>query len=129
MNKENYNCLHCGKENLFKGYSYNNKYCDNKCQADYQSNEKIRAWLEEGKDWKTQTPPWAKRHLVESRGYACECCGISEWNEKKIVLEVDHIDGRHYNNTVDNLRLICPNCHSQTDTYKNKNNGNGRKYR
>ena len=50
-------------------------------------------------------------------------------NEKKIVLEVDHIDGLHYNNTVDNLRLICPNCHSQTDTYKNKNNGNGRKYR
>ena len=129
MNKSNYNCLHCGKENLFKGYSYNNKYCDNKCQADYQSNEKIRAWLEEGKDWKTQIPPWAKRHLAESRGYACECCGISEWNEKKIVLEVDHIDGLHYNNTVDNLRLICPNCHSQTDTYKAKNIGNGRKYR
>ena len=129
MNKENYNCLHCGKENMFKGYSYNNKYCDNKCQADYQSNEKIRAWLEEGKDWKTQIPQWVKRYLSEQRGYACECCSISEWNGKKIVLEVDHIDGHHRNNVPGNLRLICPNCHSQTDTYKAKNTGNGRQYR
>lgn len=124
-----FNCLNCGKENILKGYSYVGKYCNNKCQATYQSNQKIKAWLEEGKDWKTQIPQWAKRHLADQRGYSCECCGISEWNGKEIVLEVDHIDGHHKNNNPDNLRLICPNCHSQTDTYKNKNVGNGRDYR
>ena len=124
-----YNCHNCGKENKFKGYSYANKYCDNKCQKEFESNERIRQWLEEGNDWKTQVPQWAKRYLSEQRGYACECCGISEWNGKNIVLEVDHIDGHHENNVPSNLRLICPNCHSQTDTYKAKNTGNGRKYR
>jgi 5-methylcytosine-specific restriction endonuclease McrA len=67
--------------------------------------------------------------LVEQRGYSCECCGISEWQGKPIVLECDHIDGNHKNNTPENLRLICPNCHSQTETYKNKNIGKGRSYR
>ena len=129
MNKKNFNCLHCGKEHAFKGYSYVNKYCDNKCQANYQSNEKIRAWLEEGKDWGTQIPSWAKRHLAEVHGYKCSVCNISEYNGKEIILECDHIDGNYMNNTPSNLRLICPNCHSQTDTYKAKNIGNGRGYR
>ena len=129
MNKEDYNCAHCGAVNKFKGYSYTNKYCDNKCQKAYESKERTRQWLEEGNDWKTQVPQWAKRYLAEQRGYACECCNISEWNGKNIVLEVDHIDGHHENNVPSNLRLICPNCHSQTDTYKAKNIGNGRSYR
>ena len=46
-----------------------------------------------------------------------------------ITLEVDHIDGDYLNNNVDNLRAICPNCHSQTKTFKNKNKGKGRKLR
>ena len=48
----------------------------------------------------------------------CKLCGIaSEWNGKKLVLQVDHVDGDFLNNTRDNLRLLCPNCHSQTDTF------------
>lgn len=124
-----FNCLSCGKEHLFKGYSYSNKYCDNQCQRDYQSKERIRQWLEEGKDWTMQVPAWAKRHLAEINGYACKICGISKHNKLPINLECDHIDGDHTNNKVKNLRLVCPNCHSQTDTYKNRNKGNGRKYR
>lgn len=51
----------------------------------------------------------------------CSCCGIKDWLGKKIILEIDHIDGNYLNNKQENLRFLCPNCHSQTSTYKNKN--------
>ena len=54
---------------------------------------------------------------------------FDEWNGKKLILEIDHVDGIPDNNQHQNLRFICPNCHSQTDTYKGKNIGNGRHYR
>ena len=53
----------------------------------------------------------------------CEICGLSNiWNNKPITLQLDHIDGIHSNNELINLRIICPNCHSQTETYSGKNN-------
>lgn len=122
-------CLNCNKEHQFKGYSFSHKYCNNACQGEFKRKERTRQWLVEGKDWNINIPVWAKEYLAEQKGYACECCGISEWQGKKIVLECDHIDGDHKNNHPTNLRLICPNCHSQTDTYKKKNFGNGRSYR
>jgi 5-methylcytosine-specific restriction endonuclease McrA len=51
----------------------------------------------------------------------CAMCGINDWNGKSINLELDHIDGNRQNHTLRNLRLLCPNCHSQTDTYRAKN--------
>jgi len=124
-----WNCLACGKEHPFKGHSYSHKYCNNACQKEWQTVERIRQWLEEGKDWKLQIPQWVRRHLTETRGYQCECCKISSWNSRHLVLEVDHIDGDYTNNEEDNLRFLCPNCHSQTPTYKAKNTGKGRRYR
>ena len=53
--------------------------------------------------------------------HKCSVCQLSEWNGKPIPLEIDHIDGCHSNNSYENLRAICPNCHAQTDTYKGKN--------
>ena len=44
-------------------------------------------------------------------------------------MELEHNDGNSQNNSLDNLSLICPNCHSQTPTYKGANKGNGRHYR
>lgn len=52
----------------------------------------------------------------------CECCGIEEWNGLPAPLELDHVDGDHYNNELSNLRILCPNCHAQTDTNAGKNN-------
>ena len=52
--------------------------------------------------------------------YKCSECGLDSWNEKKIVLDLDHIDGDRFNNNLYNLRLLCPNCHSQTETYKGR---------
>jgi hypothetical protein len=53
--------------------------------------------------------------------YECEECGITEWNKKPIILHLDHIDGDNHNHKFSNLRLLCPNCHSQTDTWCGKN--------
>lgn len=69
-----------------------------------------------------------KAYIIErAGGYYCQVCELTEWRGKPISLQVDHIDGCATNNTPENLRLICPNCHSQTETFGGKNRGNGRK--
>ena len=56
-------------------------------------------------------------------------CTECSWNGKELVLELEHIDGNAMNNKEENLSLLCPNCHSQTPTYKGRNVGNGRHWR
>ena len=53
----------------------------------------------------------------------CSICGITEWLGKPIALHLDHIDGVSSNHRFENLRILCPNCHSQTDTWCGKNKG------
>jgi hypothetical protein len=53
----------------------------------------------------------------------CEVCGITEWMGNRLSFELDHIDGDRTNHKIDNIRIICPNCHSQTETYRGKNVG------
>ena len=62
-----------------------------------------------------------KRIIREGRKPECAGCGISAWQGKRIILELDHVDGDSSNNQPDNLRLLCPNCHSQTDTWRGRN--------
>lgn len=64
-----------------------------------------------------------RRAMLES-GFKEECvlCGLGRvWRGRPLVIQIDHIDGDTLNNLKSNLRFVCPNCHSQTDTYGNKN--------
>ena len=55
----------------------------------------------------------------------CEECGLGEeWNDKILVLELDHINGNKRDNRLENLKILCPNCHSQTPTFRGRKNGN-----
>lgn len=61
-----------------------------------------------------------KRRLFKYRQKSCEFCGLNNWLDQDLSLEVDHIDGDKFNNKLSNLRILCPNCHAQTDTYRGR---------
>ena len=113
---QTYDCLYC-KETVTKANS-RGKYCSTKCQ--HKHNREIN--VSNG----TAKHRQVKRYIQETTGNKCNKCGISEWNGQELVLEIEHIDGNSDNNSLDNMELLCPNCHSQTSTYKNRNKGNGR---
>lgn len=74
------------------------------------------------KDWSQyRNNSQLKVHLLKLKGNCCECCGLADWLDDPITLEVHHVDGCRVNNQLHNLQLLCPNCHSKTDNYKNKN--------
>ena len=58
-------------------------------------------------------------YLIE---YKCSGCGLDKWNNKYISLHLEHINGINNDNRIENLTLLCPNCHSQTDTFSGKKN-------
>lgn len=70
----------------------------------------------------------SKQILIEKFGYKCSSCGMSEYNGKELTLQVDHIDGNNTNDDMSNIRLLCPNCHYETETYTGrKREGESRK--
>lgn len=113
-------CLYCSKEIN----SDNIKYCSQKCQMDQQYYNMVDDYKSGKRDKLSRKG--VKRFLVERDGEGCYNCGITSWQGKEIVLETEHIDGNSDNNSEENLCLLCPNCHSQTPTYKGRNIGNGR---
>jgi hypothetical protein len=66
-----------------------------------------------------------RERLIRTRLKAerCEMCGKERWNGRPIPLELDHVNGKRDDNRLSNLRLLCPNCHAQTDNYRGRNIG------
>lgn len=120
-------CINCGKEREIKHSttkSNPNKYCSRNCQTEYGIKTKQ---LEKFNKGLIRERPTIKRILKFLYGNSCKDCGnTGEHNGKPLSLQLDHIDGNAGNNFPSNVRLLCPNCHSQTPTFTSKNKGAGR---
>ncbi len=115
-------CIRCGK--ITK-----NTYCSVECHKEYVW-EGIKKDIEDnGFNNLSPYSKLRKRYLLETTGNKCEICDITEWMGNPVPIVMDHINGNSEDNSIKNLRLICPNCDAQTDTYKGKNIGNGRHWR
>lgn len=107
---ENLYCKKCGLEKEKRS----NWYC-NKCTTGR------KAKITEIKE--NTSPKTIRRILLDKREHRCESCKRKTWMGKSISLQVHHVDGNSDNNDENNLKLLCPNCHSQTPNFMGKNIG------
>lgn len=107
---------------------YDGKFCSHRCGSIWHNRQ---IWenkckrLEQGENL---TSGCCKRYLIDKFGTACRKCGWNEINPvtNKVPTELEHIDGNSNNNTIENVTILCPNCHALTPTYKALNKGKGR---
>lgn len=129
ISKESH-CLNCGKKLNRK----QSKYCSNECQKQYQYKKYIERWkdgLEDGMKGKYQLSNYIVKYIKEKYNNKCCKCGWNKINPttESSPLDIHHKNGNYTNNKEENLELLCPNCHSLTDTYKNALNHKGREGR
>ena len=107
--------------NLDKSHFTGSRWNKGLTSSDHHSIKKknISEILIENSGWTSHNI--RNRLLKEGiKEYKCECCGNSEWMGKPIPLELHHLNGIHTDNRFENLQILCPNCHAQTDNYSGK---------
>jgi hypothetical protein len=105
--------------NTFKKYAI--KY---NCYKTNQSGKGIKKYHTNLLDiTKIQSRAGIRNRIIRGNliSYQCSECELSEWKGQKLSLHLDHIDGNGHNHELSNLRFLCPNCHSLTETYTGKN--------
>jgi len=107
---ESRKCEVCNVEFTPRNGYHKTKRCD-----EHRENRKEKKFEDLKKDLSR------KLWLIDERGRKCEVCSITEWMGQQTPITLDHIDGNPGNNDKSNLRLLCPNCHAQTDTFCAKN--------
>lgn len=118
--KAEFNCLNCGELGFYYPSNSNGKFCSIKCQHNYNWKTIYVPIIENGK---STNKHHLKKYLKEQIGDECVECGqLPIHNNKPLTLQLDHIDGNSDNNLLYNLRLLCPNCHTQTPTFCSKKN-------
>ena len=117
-------CVRCGKP--IKQYGV--KFCSRQCTG-LHLFERVAEQIEKSGDCTPHGVRTAKRYLLHKRSHKCEICGRKTWRGKPIPIVMDHINGNSDDGRLENLRLLCSNCNSQTDTFTGKNYGNGRHLR
>jgi hypothetical protein len=127
--KEKPKCVNCNEQYL--STDKRSKYCSKECEITYKTNKKYESYLTNQDDYcRITSIVFLKRHILKEQNNCCQICeNKNVWNKKTIVFILDHIDGDASNNKRENLRLVCPNCDSQLDTYKSKNKNSARKER
>ncbi len=100
--------------NMKKNLQRLNLSCDHWAGCGWSKNQQL-------KDWSQYTRGNnLKPHLIKLRGHYCENCGLGDWQNEPIPLEIEHIDGDRTNNNLDNLKLLCCNCHGLTPTWRRR---------
>lgn len=84
---------------------YRGKYLPNLCEHSSLSSSKVKELV----------------YRLDLKENKCEKCGISTWQNQSIVCELHHINGDSTDNRLENLQILCPNCHSQTDNFRSRN--------
>ena len=110
------------------------KYCCLECQQEKQYKDFIERWKrgeEDGVSGRYGVSNHIKRYLFEKHHYKCEKCDWGEENPitHNIPLQIHHINGDCTDNREENLQLLCPNCHSLTETFGNLNKNSKRIFR
>lgn len=126
-------CQYCHKE-LIKNKNTGKKYCSLICSHLYKKDQYFNNWknnLNAFNSHDYKLPDYIRKYILQKYENKCSECGWNKINPKnnKSPLEIDHIDGDSSNNLEENLRVLCPNCHALTPTFRNLNKGNGREYR
>lgn len=121
-------CQFCGKETP---YRKGKQFCSSVCANHYFSEKKYLYFKENPEEFcrGNYVPRYAIReHILQEQNNVCAICNSEQThNGKPLVFVLDHIDGDASNNRRENLRMICPNCDSQLDTYKSKNKNSTRR--
>lgn len=125
-------CGYCGKDLYNK--QYGTKYCSIECQNKKEQEEYIIRWKkgeENGLSGRYGISKRIRQYFFEKFDCKCEKCGWGEENPvtHKVPLQIHHKDGDCLNNKEENLELLCPNCHSLTETYGNLNKNSKRVFR
>lgn len=115
-------CLYC--KSLFLPKTHNAIYCSKKCSSNAKKEKTIIKFLNGELSDNQVRKDTVREYLIEKQSGLCIICGnLPVHNNRPLIFIVDHIDGIFTNNNPNNIRAICPNCNSQTDTFAGKNVG------